>query len=115
MNHAMYLPMQRVEDLTSFENRRNLVRVELEQLHKPLDESTLIIAFIQGRREEFKNAAQLLSTGVVDAFTLDDVVQHVRDSMLIVSTQVDVSVSAFPDDSLSPPTHALVTQEAIVT
>jgi hypothetical protein len=80
----MYLRMQRAEDLTDYENRLNLVRMELEQLMKPPDESTLV-AFIQGLREEFKTAAQLLSTGAVDAFTLDDVVQHVRDSMLIAS------------------------------
>jgi hypothetical protein len=114
----MYLPMQRAEDLTNFENRLNLVRMELEQLHKPPDESTLVVAFIQGLREEFKTAAQLLSTCVVDAFTLDDVVQHVRDSMLIVSTPADVAISAFLAEAHITPAPASVTaatQDAMAT
>jgi hypothetical protein len=93
---AMYLPMRRAEDLTDLENRRNLVRMELEQLQKPLDESTLIVAFIHGLRLEFTTAPQHLSTGVVDAITRDDVMHNVRDSMLIVSTHADVSASALP-------------------
>jgi hypothetical protein len=111
----MYMPMQRAEDLADFENRLNLVRMELEQLHKPPDESTLVVAFIQGLREEFKTAAQLLSTGVVDAFTLDDAVQHVRDSMLIVSTQADVPIFAFHAEAHATPTLASVTQDAMAT
>jgi hypothetical protein len=59
--------------------------MELEQLHEPPDESTLVVAFIKGLRAEFKTAAQLLSTGDVDAFILNDVVEHVRGSMLIAS------------------------------
>jgi hypothetical protein len=118
LNHAMYLPMHRAKDLTDFENRLNLVRMELEQLHKPLDESTLVVAFIHGLREEFKTAAQFLSTGAVDAFTLDDAVQHVRDSMLIVSTLADVPIFAFPAEAHVTPAPASVTaatQDAMAT
>jgi hypothetical protein len=67
--------------------------MELEQLVRPPDESTLVVAFIQGLREEFKADAQLLSTGVVDAFTLDDDVQHVRDSLLITLVPPEQHVS----------------------
>jgi hypothetical protein len=52
LNQATYLQMQRVKDLMNFENRLNLVRMELKQLHKPPNKSTLIVAFIQGLREE---------------------------------------------------------------
>jgi hypothetical protein len=70
----MYMSMQRVEDFTDYENRLNLVRMALEQLLKPPDESILVVAVIQGLREEFKFGAQLLSTGAMDAITLDNVV-----------------------------------------
>jgi hypothetical protein len=60
LNQAMYLPMQSAEDLTDFENRLNLVQMELEQLRKPPNESSQVLASIQGLREEFKNDAQLL-------------------------------------------------------
>jgi hypothetical protein len=53
----MYLKMQRAEN---YENRLNFVRMELEQLLKPLDEYIVVIAFIQGLRQEFKIAAQPL-------------------------------------------------------
>jgi hypothetical protein len=55
----MFLRMQRAEDPTEYENRLNLFRMELEQLLKPRDESTLVVAFIQWLSEEFKTAAQL--------------------------------------------------------
>jgi hypothetical protein len=64
--------------------------MELKQLRELFDESTLIVVFIHGLREEFMIDNQLLSTGVVDALTLDDVVQNVRDSMLVVSTPADI-------------------------
>jgi hypothetical protein len=41
-SHAMYLP----SDQTDYENRLNLVRMDLEQLRKPLVESTLLGAVI---------------------------------------------------------------------
>jgi hypothetical protein len=114
LNQAMYRRMQRAEDLTDYDNRLNLARMELEQLMKPPDESTLVVAFIQGLRVEFKTAAQLLSTGTVDAFTLDDVVQHVRDSMLIASAPVEQHVYAFLAEVTRSPSSENVVHDAIV-
>jgi hypothetical protein len=57
LNQAMHLPMQRVEDLADCENRMGIVRMEIEQLLEPSDESTMVVAFIQGLREEFKTSA----------------------------------------------------------
>jgi hypothetical protein len=37
LNHAMYLTMQRAEDMADYENWLNLVRMELEQQMKPPD------------------------------------------------------------------------------
>jgi hypothetical protein len=79
----MYLKMQLAEDLIDYENRLRFIRMELEHVLKPPDESSRVVAFIQGLREEFKIAAQLLSAGDVDAITLDYAVEHGRDSMLI--------------------------------
>jgi hypothetical protein len=85
----MYLKIQRAEDLTNNENRLYLVRMELEQLLKPLDELPLFVAFIQGLLEEFKAVAEFLSTSAVHAATLDDDVQHVCDSMLLASAPTE--------------------------
>eukprot|EP00873_Tetraselmis_striata_P002098 jgi/Tetstr1/422362/TSEL_013202.t1 len=58
------------EDLTDYENRLNLVRMELECMDKAPDESTLIVAFIKGLRDEFRRTAahrrlfKLLSTNM---------------------------------------------------
>jgi hypothetical protein len=91
----MHLKMQRAKDLASYDNRHNLVRMELEQLLKPPDESTLVVAFIQEQGEKLKTSAHFLSTVVVDAFTLDVVIQNVRDSMLIASAPAEQCVFAF--------------------
>jgi transcriptional regulator of aromatic amino acid metabolism len=54
LNHAMHMLMHRSGDLNDFYNRLNLVSIELEQLRKPYDESTLVAAFIQGLGEDLK-------------------------------------------------------------
>jgi hypothetical protein len=47
---------------------------------------TLVVAFIQELRGAFKTVAHLVSTGDVDALTLDYDVRHIRDPMHIVIT-----------------------------
>jgi hypothetical protein len=51
LNQVMCLRMQQAEDRTGYENLFNLIRIELEQLLKHPDESTLVVTFIQGLRE----------------------------------------------------------------
>jgi predicted RNA-binding protein YlxR (DUF448 family) len=114
IKHAMYKPMQRSEDLTDYNNHLNLVQMELEQLLKPLDEFTLVVALSQGLRGEFKTAAQLLSIGVVDAITLDDAVQHMQDSMLIVTALAETPISAFLANATPVLASQAITQNAIV-
>eukprot|EP00873_Tetraselmis_striata_P004135 jgi/Tetstr1/424399/TSEL_014958.t1 len=58
-NEALCMRMKTTEDLTDYENRLNLVRMELEWMDKAPDESTLIVAFIEGLRDEFRTAAQV--------------------------------------------------------
>eukprot|EP00873_Tetraselmis_striata_P035537 jgi/Tetstr1/455801/TSEL_042595.t1 len=77
-NEALHMRMKTTEDLTDYDNRLNPVRRELECMDKAPDESTLVIAFIKGLRDEFRTAAQILSTRVVTATTLDAAVQHVN-------------------------------------
>jgi tetraacyldisaccharide-1-P 4'-kinase len=88
--------------------------MELEQLLKPTDESTLIAAFLQGLREELRTAAQLLSMSAVDAFILDDGVQHERNSMLVASASREQHVSAFPADVTQSPSSENVVHNTIV-
>jgi hypothetical protein len=105
--------MQRAEDLTDYKNRLNLVRMELEQLLKPPDESTRVVAFIQGLCEEFKSVGQLLSTGAVETLTLNVLLHHVCDSMLIPSAQTKRPFSAFLAEVSQSPSSENAVHDAI--
>eukprot|EP00873_Tetraselmis_striata_P029975 jgi/Tetstr1/450239/TSEL_037277.t1 len=90
------------EDLTDYEKRLNMVRMELECMDKAPDESTLVVAFIKDLRDEFRTAAQMLPTEAVTATTLDAAVQHARDSMLTVDPEpADQPTSTFAADGSS--------------
>eukprot|EP00873_Tetraselmis_striata_P042795 jgi/Tetstr1/463059/TSEL_007996.t1 len=101
-NEALHMRMKTTEDLTDYEKRLNLVRMELACMDKAPDESKLVVAFIKGLRDEFRTAAQILSTRVVTATTLDAAVQHVWDSMLTVDPEpADQPTSTFAADNSS--------------
>jgi hypothetical protein len=54
-----------------------------------------------------------LSTGIIEAFTLDDFVHHVCDSMLIASAPTELPFSAFPVEVTQSPSSENVVHDVI--
>jgi hypothetical protein len=105
--------MQSVEDLTYYDNRLNLVRMEMEQLLNPLRLWRSCKVSVTT-----STTVHFLSTGVVDVVTLDDVIQHDRDFMLIALGRVDALIAVFRADVDSPPplpSSDIVQHGAVIT
>jgi hypothetical protein len=106
--------MQRAKDLTDYGNRINLVRMELKQLLKHPDESTLVVALIQGLREELRLLLsfylRVLSTPSPSMMLLS------MCAILCPSPRPDgtTCLCAFPAEVTRSPSSENVVHEAIV-